>query len=107
MADLTGRRVGEFQRGVFKILLDQPEGLPAKEVLKRMEQVVPPTSFEQMDYPNNPGVRRYEKSIRFATIGPVKAGWLIKDKGKRYLTEEGKSAYLKYPEPEDIRRESN
>ena len=33
--------------------------------------------------------------IRFATIGPVKAGWLIKDKGKWYVTEEGRKAYAK------------
>ncbi len=47
MAEVTVRRIGELQRGVFKILLDHPEGLPAKDVLKRMEQVVPPTQFEK------------------------------------------------------------
>jgi restriction system protein len=107
MAEITRKRVGELQRGVFKILLDQPEGLTAKEVLKRMEQVVPPTEFEKSDYPNKPGVQRFGKMIRFATIGPVKAGWMIKDKGKWYLTEEGRKAYSKYPDPEDFRRESS
>lgn len=107
MAEITGKRIGEFQRGVLKILLDQPEALPVKEILHRMEQLVPPTSFEQMDYPKNPGMRRYEKTIRFATIAPVKAGWLIKAKGKWYLTEEGKNAYSKYPNPEDCSREAN
>ncbi len=38
-------------RGIFKILLDSPDGLPAKEVLHRLEQVVPPTEFEKSDYP--------------------------------------------------------
>ena len=38
MAEITRKRVGELQRSVFKMLLDQPEGLPAKEVLKRLEQ---------------------------------------------------------------------
>lgn len=107
MAEITRQRVGELQRGVFKILLDQTEGLPAKEVLKRMQQVVPPSDFEKSDYPNKPGVQRFGKMVRFATIGPVKAGWMIKDKGKWYLTEDGKKAYSKYPEPEDFRRESN
>lgn len=107
MAEITRQRVGELQRGVFKILLDQPEGLPAKEVLKRMEHVVPPSEFEKSDYPNKPGVRRFPRMVRFATIGPVKAGWIIKDKGKWYLTEEGKRAYSKYQDPEDFRRESN
>jgi len=107
MAEISVKRVGELQRGVFKILLDHSEGLPAKEVLHRMEQIVPPTSFENTDYPKNPGVRRFEKMIRFATIAPVKAGWLIKDKGKWYLTDEGKNAYSKYPDPEEFRHEAS
>jgi len=32
---------------------------------------------------------------------------MIKDKGEWYLTEEGKKAYSKYPDPEDFRRESH
>ena len=107
MAEITSKRVGELQRGVLRILLDQPEGLAAKEVLHRMEQAVPPTEFEKTDYPNNPGVRRFEKMIRFATIAPVKAGSLVKDKGKWYLTEEGRKAYSTYPEPEKFRREAS
>src|SRR5882724_5151018 len=105
MADVTRRRVGELQRGVFKILLDHPEGLPAKEIITRMEKVVPPTEFEKSDYPKHPGSQRFGKMIRFATIAPVKAGWLIKEKGKWYLTDEGKKAYAKYPDPEEFRRE--
>jgi restriction system protein len=107
MAEITAKRVGELQRGVFAILLDQPEGLAAKEILNRVEQTVPPTSFEKTDYPNNPGVRRFEKMIRFATIATVKAGWLIKDKGRWYLTEEGRQAFFKYPDPETFRREAS
>ena len=106
MADVTVRRIGELQRGVFKILLDHPQGLPAKEILKRMEQVVTPTDFENSDYPNRPGVQRFGKMIRFATIAPVKAGWLIKDKGRWYLTEEGKKAYSRYKDPEEFWREN-
>jgi len=107
MAEITRRRVGELQRAVLKILFEQPEGLPAKEVLKRMEQVVPPSEFEKSDYPNRPGVQRFPKMVRFATIGPVKAAWMTKDKGKWYLTEEGKKTYSKYPDPEDFRCESH
>src|SRR5258708_36430262 len=107
MAAVRRRRVGELQRGVFKILLDNPEGLAAKEIISRMEQVVPPTEFERSDYPKHPGIQRYGKMIRFATIGPVKAGWLIKEKGKWYLTEEGKKAYIRFEDPEAFRRESS
>jgi restriction system protein len=68
MAEASQKRVGELQRGVFKILLDHPEGLPSKEAIKKMEEVVPPTAFEKADYPNKPGVQRFGKVIRFATI---------------------------------------
>jgi len=106
MSNISSRRVGELQRGVFKLLLDHPEGLQAKEIISRMEQVVPPTDFEKTDYPKHPGIRRFGKMIRFATIGPVKAGWLIKEKGTWYLTEEGKKAYPRYHDPEEFNRES-
>src|ERR1700683_1022786 len=105
MSNVSRLRIGELQRGVFKILLEQPEGLAAKEIIKRMEQVVPPTEFEKADYPKNPGIQRFGKVIRFATIGPVKAGSLIKEKGRGYLTEEGKNAYFQNPNPEDFARE--
>jgi len=107
MAEITRTRVGELQRGVFKILLEHPEGLPAKEVIQRMQEVVPPTDFEKSDYATRPGVQRFGKMIRFATIGPVKAGWMIKDKGKWYVTEEGKKAYAKYPDPNHFRMENH
>ncbi len=104
--EITRKRVGELQRGVIKILLDSPNGLPAKEVLHRLEQVVPPTEFEKSDYPRHPGIRRFEKMARFATIPPVKAGWLVKNKGRWYVTEEGKKAYSQFTDPEQFAREA-
>jgi restriction system protein len=105
MPDVTVARNGEIQRGVFKILIDQPEGLRAKEVIQRLRKVVPPTEFEKNEYPNRPGVERYPKMVRFATIAPVKAGWMIKEKGSWYLTEEGKRAYQKFQDPLQFRLE--
>ena len=93
MAEVTQKRIGELHRGVFKILIDNPEGLPAKEVLKRMEQVVPPAPFEKSDYPNAPGIQRFGKMIRFETIAPVKAAWMIKDGGEWFVSAEGKSMF--------------
>ena len=78
MPEITRKRVGELQRGVFKILVE--------EVLRRMEQAVPPTEFEKSNYPKRPDVGRFEKMIRFSTISPVKAGWMVKDKGRWYVT---------------------
>src|SRR5260370_33106468 len=43
---------------------------------------------------------------RFATIGPVKAGWLVKNKGRWYLTEEGRKAYNQITDPEKFNAEA-
>lgn len=106
VADVTRKRQGELVRGVFEILLDHPEGLQAAAVLSRLEQAVLPTPFELSTYPNKPTVRRYEKIVRFSTIPFVKAGWLIKSKGNWSLTDEGKRAYEKWPDPEEFMKES-
>lgn len=100
MAEVTRRRRGELVRGVFRILLDHPDGLPARDVLGLLEEAVPPTTFERSTYPNRPNVRRYEKIVRFSSIPAVKAGWLVKSKGWWYLTEEGRAAYHRLPDPE-------
>ncbi len=107
MAEVTRRRTGELVRGVFKILIANPEGLPVKVLLGQLERIVPPTEFENTPYPNHPNVRRYERIVRFSTIGPVKAGWLLKNKGLWSITDEGKKAFEKFPDPEKFKRESD
>ena len=107
MAEITRRRRGELIQGVFRLLRDKPEGMPVRELLRELERAVPPTAFEQSTYPNNPDVRRYEKIVRFSTIGAVKAGWLIKDKGQWSLTEDGRSALDEFHEPETLELEAS
>jgi restriction system protein len=107
MAEITRRRTGELVRGVFKVLVDFPDGLSAKTVLERLPEVVPPTEFEQTHYPNRPDIRRYEKIVRFSTIGPVKAGWLIKDRGLWTVTDLGRQAFARYTDPEAFMREAD
>jgi restriction system protein len=94
-------------RGVFDILHSHPEGLQVKEVLARLQIIVPPTEFERTAYPSRPNVRRYEKIVRFSTIGPVKAGWLIKNKGLWSLTDEGRKAFVDHPDPEQFFAEAD
>src|SRR5690348_13030319 len=107
MAEITRSRVGELMRGVIKILQDHPDGLPAKDVLQKLVQEVPPSEFEKSDYPKRPGVRRFEKMARFATIGPVKAGWIVKGKGRWFVTEEGKKAFNQIQDPVMFAREAS
>jgi restriction system protein len=88
-------------------LLTRADGLPAKAVLDQLEQVVPPTEFEDSMYPNRPNVRRYEKIVRFSTIGAVKAGWLVKDRRSWSLTGEGRAAFVRFGNPEAFMRETH
>lgn len=107
MAEITSRRRGELVRGVFEVLMDKPDGLPAAQVLKSVEQLVPPSVFERETYERNPTVRRYEKTIRFSTITSVKAGWLVKSGGTWLLTDEGRQAYRSFTDPEAFEQEAN
>jgi restriction system protein len=45
-------------------------------------------------------VRRFEKIVRFSTISPVKAGWLVKSKGRWTVTDQGLKAYTDFRDPE-------
>lgn len=100
MPEITRKRVGELVRGVFEILVENPDGLPVKTVLGRLEKAVPPTDFENSTYPNRPDVRRYDKIVRFSTVTAVKAGWMTKNKGLWSLTEVGKKALREFRDPE-------
>jgi restriction system protein len=99
MAEITRQRQGELLRGLFKALWDFPDGRPAREAIRATEESVPATPFENSMYPNAPTIRRYEKIVRFSTIGPVKAGWLVKQNAIWHLTEEGRRAYEQFPDP--------
>lgn len=87
---------------MFEILLEHPDGMSAREVLARLRERISPTPFEGSQYPNRPGVVRYEKIVRFATIAFVKAGWLAKARGTWSVTDEGREAYLAVPGPRGV-----
>lgn len=106
MAEITRQRTGLFLREVFRILINKPEGLPAKEVLAELPKAIPLTEYESGYYPSAPNSPRIDKIVRFATIGVVKSGWMVKSKGKWFVTEEGKQAYKKITDPEEFFKES-
>jgi restriction system protein len=80
MAEITRRRTGELLRELFKILMQAPEGLPARVALERLAEAVELTPYENGIYESS-GTRRFDKIVRFATVDCVKAGWLLKQKG--------------------------
>jgi restriction system protein len=93
-------------RGVFAVLSDATEPVPAFEVIARTTERVPPTPFEQEGLPKHPKIRRFDNLIRFTTLPAVKAGWLIKAKDGWTLTEDGRVAYATFTDPEALRREA-
>lgn len=98
MANITKRRTGELIRKLFQILKQHPDGMRATDALKALEAEVTLTEYEAGEYET--GGRRFEKIVRFGTVAPVKAGWLVKDKGIWTLTPDGEAALLSYPDPE-------
>lgn len=98
MADVTRRRTGEHLRVLFEILLPVPDGLPAREALTALEGRMTLTPYEQGSFDS--GGRRFEKIVRFATVDCVKAGWLVKQKGRWSITDEGRQAYEQHVDPE-------
>lgn len=106
MAEITRERQGQFLSAIFKTLSENPEGLPVRQVLAAVESMVPLTEFELSSYPNHPGSRRFDKIVRFSTIGAVKAGWLIKSQGTWTITAEGQIAFQTFTNPTDLMQES-
>lgn len=98
MAEITRRRTGELLRALFEILMQHPDGLPARQALELLAKKVPPTPFESGQFDS--GGRRYEKIIRWGTVDCVKAEWLIKAHGRWMVTDEGKKAYADYADDE-------
>lgn len=91
---------------LFRTLLEAPDGMKAKDAIERVQVLLPPTEFEKSTFPKNPEIVRYPKLLRFATINSVKAGWLRKQKGIWSVTDEGRAALEKFPDPADFFLES-
>ncbi len=107
MAEFTKERKGQIQREVLEVLRENPDGIQAKDVIATVANRLTLSDFEKSDYPNHPGVRRFDKSLRFLTIGPVKAGWLTKEKGIWSITDAGEKVLQKFSEPASLNAESS
>ncbi len=107
MAEGSSRaRRGFLLRALFEILLGIPDGLPAAEALAKLVQTVELTAHEAADYAARPGIRRFERDVRFTSIPFVKAGWLRKEKGRWSVTPDGADAYHQFTDPETFLREA-
>ena len=104
MSDVTLDTVGELLRSMFEVLWMKPDGLPARDILASLPEI--PALAESQESPASPADTT-EKVIRLATLPLVQAGWLVKnDKGRWYITEEGRQACRRYPTAQDLYREA-
>jgi restriction system protein len=106
MADVTVTRVGELLRSVLELLWNKPEGIPAQEILSYIPQITQLTEYEK-GYAPPTNIPRYERIVRLATIPMVQAGWLVKNnKGRWFITEEGRQACRRFRGPQDLYKEA-
>lgn len=104
MAEVTKRRIGEFLKKLFEILIAHPDGMRARDALAAVENDIVLTEYEKGRYES--GGVRYEIIVRFATVDCVKAGWLGKHKGVWFVTDDGKQAHANFSDPEEFYREA-
>lgn len=104
MTDTSRRRTGEFLRRVFEILEKSPEGVRARDVIKGVVDTMTLTPYELGEYES--GGQRVDVIIRFATVDCVKAGWMVKQKGRWFITDDGRAAHAKYSDPEAFYKEA-
>lgn len=102
MPEVTRRRTGELLRALFEILIGHPDGMQARDALAALRSQATLTPYEAGFYES--GGTRFEKIVRFSTVDAVKAGWLIKQRGRWLVTEEGKVAMGAFPDPEAFYR---
>jgi len=105
MSEIAPRRIAEFLRIIFVRLWQESAGLPVGEILAHIPQATLLTEYESELLPST-HTPRYEQAIRLAMPPYVKAGWIIKSKGRWLLTEEGKRACKSFPTADVFCREA-
>jgi restriction system protein len=104
MAKITQQRYGEFLRTLFDLLAKQSDGMLARDAIHALQSRFTLTDYENGEYES--GGRRFDKIIRFATVDTVKAGWMVKNKGRWTLTDEGRTALATYKDPETFAKKA-
>ena len=65
---ISNERQGQLLRAVFEILLEHPDGLPGREVLRQMQERFPPTEYEAGFYKTNQKENRGAIATRWWTV---------------------------------------
>jgi len=85
------RSAAKTMFATFKILKEAGGQLPGKQIIEKIRNTIDLTEWEREIYEKT-GYVRWESILHFYTIDCIKAGFLRKNKGVWYLTEEGEKA---------------
>ncbi len=89
MPKIEYERIGEYTRTALLILAENDGVLRSREVLQEVGKRLTLTEYEAERYEKS-GYIRWETILHFYSVSCVKAGWVIKNKGVWYLTDEGR-----------------
>ncbi|HEX2079841.1 MAG TPA: restriction endonuclease [Longimicrobium sp.] len=98
---ITLDRVGEMIKIIFSELKQMGGVAPVRQLLERAEPKLNLSEYERGRHAKT-GAVRWETAVRWYTVDCTRAGYLRKEGGKWYLTEEGERA-LSLPAGELIR----
>lgn len=90
-------RIGLLMKTALQGIKENGGQLPVRDVLRYVEEHVQLTEHERQRYEKS-GYVRWEALIHFYSIDCLKAGWLRKNKGIWYITDEGIDALRLSPE---------
>jgi restriction system protein len=102
---ITRERTGLLLQTLFKVLLEQHDGMAARDALEAVANRIQLTPHEEGEYET--GGRRFDKILRFATVDAVKAGWMVKTKGTWAITDAGQNAFKTFQKPDEFYREAS
>jgi restriction system protein len=101
MAEPTLKRTSEFLRVVFQVLWSRPDGLSARDILDTIAWKIKLSADEIVMIPPT-STPHYEKIVRSATNTLVEVGWMIKNRDRWYLSDEGMAACKNIKNVEEI-----
>lgn len=101
---VTRERIGFLLQELFRLLLEHPNGLPARYALQYVAERIQLTEYEAGWY--GTGGRRFDTILSFATVNVVKAGWMTKSRGFWAITDVGRLALKTYLKPDEFYREA-
>jgi restriction system protein len=105
--EISSDRKFEYLKTALSLVKDAgDDGIAPKDLFPRAMLTLRPSGIELQPYKGQPGSPRFQTIIRFMTIRAVKAGWMIKDRGRWYITEAGVTALAKYPSASALGRAS-